>query len=344
MAEQTQGFNLGDLRILYQRSINKPDEAPKDFHLTAERFNAQLVKIKKSFSDSIGTPEIPKVLWDDIGGLANLKKEIQNSIGLPLKYSHLIAGKNMKRSGILLFGPPGTGKTLIAKAVATECNLSFISVQGPELLNMYVGQSEQNVREVFAKARSCAPAVIFLDELDSLAPNRGVAGDSGGVMDRVVSQLLSEMDGVDDDPKKPVFVLGATNRPDLIDKQLLRPGRFDKMLYVGPCISVDDKELVVKALTKKFNLKKEVSTRRIAELIEADVTGADLYSICSNAWLCAVRKHVMNFEAGKTKDEEMSADKILVGLDDFKKSLDKFVSSLNQVDMDYFRTLQSNFS
>lgn len=109
---------------------------------------------------------------------------------------------------------------MVAKAVATECNLSFISVQGPELLNMYVGQSEKNVREVFTKARGCAPSVIFLDELDALAPNRGVAGDSGGVMDRVVSQLLSEMDGVDEDPKKPVFILGATNRPDLIDKQV----------------------------------------------------------------------------------------------------------------------------
>lgn len=173
MSEQTQGFLLGDLRLLYQRSINEPNEDIFNFHLNNESFKKQLSVIKKCFSDSIGTPEIPKVLWEDIGGLANLKTEIQNSIGLPLKYSHLIAGKNMKRSGLLLFGPPGTGKTLIAKAVATECNLSFISVQGPELLNMYVGQSEQNVREVFCKARGCAPSVIFLDELDSLAPNRG---------------------------------------------------------------------------------------------------------------------------------------------------------------------------
>lgn len=341
MAEHTQAFNLGDLRILFQRSAPKPNE---EFTLNSDIFLRELSVIKKCFSDSIGTPEIPRVLWDDIGGLANLKNEIQNSIGLPLKYSHLIAGKNMKRSGILLFGPPGTGKTLIAKAVATECNLSFISVQGPELLNMYVGQSEQNVREVFTKARSCAPSVIFLDELDSLAPNRGVAGDSGGVMDRVVSQLLSEMDGVDDDPKKPVFVLGATNRPDLIDKQLLRPGRFDKMLYVGPCTTVDDKELVIKALTKKFNLKKEFNTRKIAELIKPDVTGADLYSICSNAWLSAVRRQILNYERGKVKKDDMSAEKIHVGIDDFKKSMEKFVSSLNQVDMEYFKTLQSNYS
>lgn len=343
VAEQTQGFILGDLRVLYQKSIVEPSEDYANFRLDENTFKLQLAEIKKCFSDSIGTPEIPRVKWDDIGGLANLKTEIQNSIGLPLKFSHLIMNKNLKRSGILLFGPPGTGKTLIAKAVATECNLSFLSVQGPELLNMYVGQSEQNVREVFTKARASAPCVIFLDELDSLAPNRGVAGDSGGVMDRVVSQLLSEMDGVDADPKKPVFILAATNRPDLIDKQLLRPGRFDKMLYVGPCITIDDKELVVKALMKKFNLKKDLTTRKIAELIQSDVTGADLYSICSNAWLSAVRKHVKKFEDGKMSDDDMQAEKIIVGLEDFKKSLGQFVSSLNQVDMDYFRKLQSSF-
>lgn len=237
-----------------------------------------------------------------------------------------------------------SGKTLIAKAVATECNLSFLSVQGPELLNMYVGQSEQNVRDVFAKARASAPCVVFLDELDSLAPNRGVAGDSGGVMDRVVSQLLSEMDGVDVDPKKPVFILAATNRPDLIDKQLLRPGRFDKMLYVGPCITNNDKELVVKALIKKFNLAKGLTAKKIADMIKPDVTGADLYSICSNAWLSAVRRQVKEFEKGELDDDDMVADEICVTIDDFKKSMGNFVSSLNQVDMNYFRQLQSSFS
>ncbi|CRK90371.1 CLUMA_CG004031, isoform A [Clunio marinus] len=280
IAEQTQGFILGDLRVLYQKSIDDFSDDPRNFQLNEDTFKKQLAEIKKCFSDSIGTPEIPRVKWDDIGGLANLKTEIQNSIGLPLRYSHLIMRKNLKRSGILLFGPPGTGKTLIAKAVATECNLSFLSVQGPELLNMYVGQSEQNVREVFAKARASAPCVVFLDELDSLAPNRGVAGDS---------------------------------------------------------------ELVVKALTKKFQLKKDLTTKKIAELIQPDVTGADLYSICSNAWLSAVRKQVKKYEDEKCNDDDMIADKIHVGLEDFKKSLTQFVSSLNQVDMEYFHKLQSSF-
>lgn len=192
VAEQTQGFIFGDLKLLYSKAHQASSADPK---LTLTHFEKSLEEMQSSFSDSLGAPKVPKVLWSEIGGLAKLKTEIQNSIGLPLRHKKLM-GKNMRRSGILLYGPPGTGKTLIAKAVATECNLSFLSVQGPELLNMYVGQSEQNVREVFSRARSAAPCVLFLDELDSLAPNRGVSGDSGGVMDRVVSQMLSEMDGI----------------------------------------------------------------------------------------------------------------------------------------------------
>lgn len=342
MSDLTQGFLFGDLTLLYEKSVLQLLERER-FCLDENVFDEKLAEIKKTFGASIGTPHIPKVLWDDIGGLAKLKTEIQNSIGLPLKFSHLM-GKNMRRSGILLYGPPGTGKTLIAKAVATECNLSFLSVQGPELLNMYVGQSEQNVRDVFSRARSAAPCVIFLDELDSLAPNRGVAGDSGGVMDRVVSQLLSEMDGYDTDPHKPVFILAATNRPDLIDPALLRPGRFDKILYVGPCTSPDDKELVLKAQTKKFNLKKGLNLKKIVELIPMDVTGSDLYSICSNAWLSAVRRHIESFNSGNVPQEQMIADNVMVNFDDFKKSMKNFVSSLNQADMDYFNSMKVSYS
>lgn len=194
VADKTPGFFYGDLKLLYNNSVRRM-KIQQQKQLNQEMFEHNLAVMQSSFSDSLGAPKVPKVLWSDIGGLAKLKEEIQTSIGLPLKHLHLM-GKNLRRSGILLYGPPGTGKTLVAKAVATECNLSFLSVQGPELLNMYVGQSEQNVREVFARARSAAPCVIFLDELDSLAPNRGMAGDSGGVMDRVVSQLMTEMNGM----------------------------------------------------------------------------------------------------------------------------------------------------
>lgn len=196
VADRTPGFMYGDVRLLYSNTVNRM-RALQQPRLTGDLFEHNLVRMQAQFADSLGAPKVPAVLWSDIGGLAKLKEEIQTSIGLPLKHMHLM-GRNLRRSGILLYGPPGTGKTLVAKAVATECNLSFLSVQGPELLNMYVGQSEQNVREVFARARSAAPCVVFLDELDSLAPNRGMAGDSGGVMDRVVSQLMTEMNGMAD--------------------------------------------------------------------------------------------------------------------------------------------------
>uniref|UniRef100_A0A1A9UJ28 ATPase AAA-type core domain-containing protein n=1 Tax=Glossina austeni TaxID=7395 RepID=A0A1A9UJ28_GLOAU len=137
--------------------------------------------MQSAFVDSLRAPKVPKVFWSDIGGLSKLKGEIQNSIGLPLEHLHLIS-KNLRPSGVLMYGPSGTGKTLVAKAVATECNITFLVVQGPELLNMYVGQSEYNVSDVSSRARSVAPCVLFLDELDSLAPNRGVAGDSDSVM------------------------------------------------------------------------------------------------------------------------------------------------------------------
>lgn len=288
VADKTQGFLLGDLQLLHNNAIRQQrvEESKK---LSFDNFAHYISAMQASFADSLGAPKVPKVLWSDIGGLAKLKDEIQSSIGLPLKHVHLM-GKNLRRSGILLYGPPGTGKTLVAKAVATECNLSFLSVQGPELLNMYVGQSEQNVREVFARARSAAPCVLFLDELDSLAPNRGVAGDSGGVMDRVVSQLLAEMDGMGGDTTKPIFILAATNRPDLIDPALLRPGRFDKMFYVGPCSTADDKAAVLLAQTKRFKLASNCNIQDISEKLKGEMSGADLYSICSNAWLSAVRR------------------------------------------------------
>ena len=150
----------------------------------------------------------------------------------PLLSRDLFAGGLRRRSGVLLYGPPGSGKTLLAKAVATQCAANFLSVKGPELINMYVGESERQVREAFARGRRAKPCVMFFDELDSLAPARGASGDSGGVMDRVVAQLLAEIDGVQGGGED-LFVIGATNRPDLLDPALLRPGRLDTLLYVG---------------------------------------------------------------------------------------------------------------
>lgn len=203
------------------------------YSLTASDFELALSQARSSFSASIGAPSIPKVSWDDVGGLGSVKAEILDTIQLPLQHPELFADGVKKRSGILLFGPPGTGKTLIAKAVATSFSLNFFSVKGPELLNMYIGESEANVRRVFQRARDARPCVIFFDELDSVAPKRGNHGDSGGVMDRIVSQLLAELDGMAGGSGGDVFVIGATNRPDLLDPALLRPGR-----YVDFCASV----------------------------------------------------------------------------------------------------------
>ncbi|EDW61018.2 LOW QUALITY PROTEIN: uncharacterized protein Dvir_GJ21799 [Drosophila virilis] len=345
VAAKSQGFMLGDLQLLYDNAVRlKRRQSHGESHLTLEHFSKNLNEMQSSFADSLGAPKVPKVYWSDIGGLYKLKDEIQSSIGLPLKHVHLM-GKNLRRSGILLYGPPGTGKTLVAKAVATECNLSFLSVQGPELLNMYVGQSEQNVREVFTRARSAAPCVLFLDELDSLAPNRGVAGDSGGVMDRVVSQLLAEMDGMcNGDATKPIFILAATNRPDLIDPALLRPGRFDKLFYVGPCSTADDKAAVLRAQTQRFKLAGDVDLAEIAERLKSEMSGADLYSICSNAWLSAVRRTISKHLGCGLSAKELTAEHIIVEAEDFTTSFNKFVPSISQTDLEYFRNLKETYS
>lgn len=201
-----------------------------------------------------------------------------DTIQLPLEHPELFGAGMKKRSGILLYGPPGTGKTLLAKAIATSCSLNFFSVKGPELLNMYIGESEANVRRVFQRARDAKPCVIFFDELDSVAPKRGEKGDSGGVMDRIVSQLLAELDGMSEGESGAgdVFVIGATNRPDLLDPALLRPGRsvpeairnrvstqnicnsytpfpsrFDKLLYLGVSQDHQQQLKIIEALTRK---------------------------------------------------------------------------------------------
>jgi peroxin-6 len=221
--------------------------------LTKADFESAVDHARKNFADAIGAPKIPNVTWDDVGGLTHIKDAVMETIQLPLQRPELFAKGMKKRSGILFYGPPGTGKTLLAKAIATEFSLNFFSVKGPELLNMYIGESEANVRRVFQRARDARPCVVFFDELDSVAPKRGNQGDSGGVMDRIVSQLLAELDGMSDGEEGSggVFVIGATNRPDLLDQALLRPGRFDKMLYLGISDTHDKQLTILEALSRK---------------------------------------------------------------------------------------------
>merc|ERR1712188_341320 len=174
--------------------------------------------------------EVPNVSWDDIGGLEPVKQELQETVQYPVLYPEQFEKFGMAPSrGVLFYGPPGCGKTLLAKAIANECQANFISIKGPELLTMWFGESESNVRELFDKARAAAPCVLFFDELDSIAKSRGSGlGDGGGAADRVLNQLLTDMDGMN--AKKTVFIIGATNRPDIIDSALLRPGRLDQLI------------------------------------------------------------------------------------------------------------------
>ena len=249
---------------------------------------------------AIGAPEVPTVRWEDVGGLEDVKKEILETIQLPLDHPQLL-GCGLKRGGLLLYGPPGTGKTLLAKAVATECSLNFLSVKGPELINMYVGQSEQNVREVFARARSALPCVIFFDELDSLAPNRGNSGDSGGVMDRIVSQLLAEMDGVN--KSNNLFIIGATNRPDLLDPALLRPGRLDRLISVGIPNDNETRLKILRSLTRKFNLDPSVNLNSIESRCSLNMTGADFYSLTTSAMMYSIHRSILAIQ-----NKELSED------------------------------------
>ncbi|KAF3073123.1 Peroxisomal biogenesis factor 6 [Trichoderma lentiforme] len=266
--------------------------------LTAADFDVAVEAARKNFSDSIGAPKIPNVTWDDVGGLSNVKEAITETIQLPLERPELFAKGMKKRSGILFYGPPGTGKTLLAKAIATEYSLNFFSVKGPELLNMYIGESEANVRRVFQRARDARPCVVFFDELDSVAPKRGNQGDSGGVMDRIVSQLLAELDGMSGgEDAGGVFVIGATNRPDLLDPALLRPGRFDKMLYLGVSDTHEKQQTILEALTRKFTLHPSVSLASVSQRLPFTYTGADFYALCSDAMLKAVTRQAAAVDA-----------------------------------------------
>lgn len=225
--------------------------------------------------------------WQDVGGLEKAKQQIRDLIDV--RKGPRTGNKN-RRVGVLLYGPPGTGKTLLARAVAGEASCSFMSVKGPELLDMYVGESERNVREVFERASSSAPTVVFFDEVDALAPRRGSAADSGRVADRVVSQLLAEMDDIV--LRGDVFVIAATNRPDLVDEALLRPGRLDKLIYVGMPASRSEQTMILQAQTRKFQMSPNVNLFTVLACAPEPplLSGADLYALATRAWMCAARR------------------------------------------------------
>ena len=236
------------------------------------------------------TVEVPNITWDDIGGLTQTKNELRELVQYPVEHPEKFEKFGMAPSkGVLFYGPPGCGKTLLAKAVANECQANFISIKGPELLTMWFGESEGNVREIFQKARGAAPCVLFFDELDSIAQQRGgSSGDGGGAGDRVMNTLLTEMDGMGS--KKNVFIIGATNRPDIIDTALMRPGRLDQLLYI-PMPDFESRLSILRATLRKSPVHRDVDLEFLAQNTDK-FSGADLTEICQRAAKLAIRESI----------------------------------------------------
>lgn len=234
--------------------------------------------------------EVPNVSWDDVGGLEGVKRELQETVQYPVEHPEKFEKFGMAPSkGVLFYGPPGCGKTLLAKAIANECQANFISIKGPELLTMWFGESEANVREIFDKARQSAPCVLFFDELDSIAVQRGSSsGDAGGAGDRVLNQLLTEMDGMNS--KKTVFIIGATNRPDIIDPALLRPGRLDQLIYI-PLPDDGSRKQIFKAALRKSPVAPDVDLDLLTK-VTTGFSGADITEICQRACKYAIRESI----------------------------------------------------
>ena len=303
IAKVTHGFVGADLESLSKeaamRSLrrvlpeinleqsNIPAEILNRIKVTKQDFDEALRDVQPSAMREV-LVQRPNVRWEDIGGLQQIKEELAEAIEWPLKHADLFTEADVKPpKGILLYGPPGTGKTMIAKAVSATSEANFISIKGPELISKWVGESEKGVREVFRKARQAAPCIIFFDELDAIAPHRGSEGDAH-VTERVISQMLTELDGLED--LKGVVVIGATNRPDMIDEALLRPGRFDRILEV-PLPDKDSRKQIFQIHTRKKPLDTTIDLDRLVQMTDG-MTGADIAAIVNAAAMTAIKEHV----------------------------------------------------
>ena len=281
--------------------------------------------------------EVPDISWDDIGGLESIKQEMQEAVEWPLKYQGIFTFADaMPPKGILLYGPPGTGKTLMAKAAANESEANFISIKGPELLSKWVGESEKGVREIFRKARQAAPCIIFFDEVDAIAPKRG--GDFGDshVTERLISQLLTELDGLE--ILTNVVVIAATNRPDIVDAALLRPGRFDRLLYVPPP-DRDSRIQIIKIHIKKKPLDDAVNIERLADQTEG-YTGADIASLSSAAVMLALREHVAKYKDPKEAEEHK--EELKIHMTHFEDAMKK-IRPLSTQELNMYKIISEQF-
>ncbi|MBS1193108.1 MAG: CDC48 family AAA ATPase [Methanothrix sp.] len=324
VADATHGFVGADLYALCKEAAMRtleralpdldikediPAEVVEGLLVTKEDFSEAMKKIEPSAMREVFV-EVAEVHWDEVGGLEGAKKALIEAVDWPLKYPEAFSAVGIRPPrGILLYGLPGTGKTLLVRALATESNINFISVKGPELLSKWVGESERAVREVFRKARQAAPALIFFDEIDSLLPGRGSGSDSHAT-ERVVSQFLTEMDGLVQ--LKDVVVVAATNRPDLLDSSMLRPGRFDRLIYI-PMPDIKARARILEIFLSKMACS-GVSPQWLAELTEG-FSGADLEMLCHEAGMLALREHIRP----EMRREELIIDRIRVSREHFQE-------------------------
>jgi len=265
--------------------------------VTREDILAAFTKVRPSAMREVAI-DVPKVRWDDIGGNTVIKQKLKQAVEWPLKHPEAFQRLGIRPpKGILMYGPPGCSKTLVARALATESGLNFLAVKGPELFSKWVGESERAVRQVFQKARAAAPSIVFFDEIDALAARRGSGGDDGAsnVSDRVLTQLLTELDGVE--TLKDVIMVAATNRPDMIDKALLRPGRIDRILYV-PLPDREARKEIFKIHLSKTPLGNDVVIEDLTEKTEM-FSGAEISALCREAALAALQENIESSEVLK---------------------------------------------
>lgn len=348
-AKVTHGFVGADLESLSKeaamRSLRRelpkinmeqskiPLEVLNKIKITEKDFEDALKDIQPSALREIQVQR-PNVSWEDIGGLSEVKEELSQVVEWPLKYPELFTEGDVKPpKGLLLYGPPGTGKTLIAKAVATTSESNFINIKGPELLSKWVGESEKGIREVFRKARQASPCIIFFDEIDSISPRRNTGpGTDTHVTERMVSQLLTEIDGLED--LKGVIIIGATNRPDIIDEALLRPGRFDRIIEVPPP-DKDARRQILLIHSKRKPLDPSCDFNKLVELTEG-YTGADIEAIVNAASMASIKEHVYSLKKLDSSASKLKVDKnndnkasSLVSSDNTSKSIKLRISMIH---------------
>ena len=327
-------------RILPEIDFEKdtiPAEILNKITVTMDDFMEALRDVEPSAMREV-LVEVPTVKWEDIGGLEDVKLELQEAVEWPLKYPEVFEHMDARPpKGILLYGPPGTGKTLLAKAIANESEANFISVKGPELLSKWVGESERAVREIFRKAKQAAPSIIFFDEIDAIAPVRGGGYGDSHVTERVISQFLTEMDGLEE--LRGVVVIAATNRPDIIDPALLRPGRFDKLLHV-PLPNLEARREILKIHTRKKPLAEDVDLDEFARRTEG-YTGADLAAVCNTAVMLAIREHIMNCKA--PEEAKKNVKNLKVYRRHFEEALRK-VKPMSQRELEMYKRISEEFA